>query len=160
MGKSFVRPRSGLIAMIRSHSLQNTERRVRQLSMVRGREHCQCGQPPHPEPLLITDLYQHMVSLILIGVNLMGSSETELRGPERSCRINLTHKGVNWRWKYVAQVQQQRPKLPSVTLTWHASKYKGHKLHQRYILLMIHYLMVTVGDSGLCCCSCVTYFER
>ena len=32
-----------------------------------------------------------------------------------------THKGVNQRSKYVAQVQQQRP---TVTLTWHACKYK------------------------------------
>ena len=35
--------------------------------------------------------------------------------------------------KDVTQVQQ-RPASPTVTLTWHASKYKVHKLHQRYIL--------------------------
>ena len=29
----------------------------------------------------------------------------------------------------------QRPESPTVTLTWHACKYKVHKLHQRYILL-------------------------
>ena len=29
---------------------------------------------------------------------------------------------------------QQRPELPIVSSTWHASKYKVHKLHQRYIL--------------------------
>ena len=29
---------------------------------------------------------------------------------------------------------QQKPESPVVTLTWHASKYKVHKLHQRYIL--------------------------
>ena len=34
------------------------------------------------------------------------------------------------------QVQQQRPESPIVTLTWHACKYKVHKLHQRYILEM------------------------
>ena len=33
--------------------------------------------------------------------------------------------------KDVAQAQQQRPELPMVTLTWHAHKYKVHKLHSR-----------------------------
>ena len=45
-----------------------------------------------------------------------------------------THKGVNLRSKYVTQVQQQRPESPTVTLTWHACKYKVHKLHHRYII--------------------------
>ena len=43
------------------------------------------------------------------------------------------HKGVNQRSKYVTQVQQERPESPTVTLTWHACKYKVHKLHQRYV---------------------------
>ena len=30
--------------------------------------------------------------------------------------------------------KQQKPELPTVTLIWHACKYKVHKLHQRYIL--------------------------
>ena len=42
--------------------------------------------------------------------------------------------GVNLRAKSVTQVHQQRPELPTVTLTWHACKYKVHKLHQWYIL--------------------------
>ena len=100
-----------------------------------------------------------------------------------------THKGVNQRSKYVTQVQQQRPESPRVTLTWHACKYKVHKLHQRYMrvntkykvhklhqryiyrgctsdgiyvpcIYTPHQVRVTVGDSGLCCCTCVTYFER
>ena len=33
-----------------------------------------------------------------------------------------------------AQVQQQSSEWPTVTLTWHACKYKVHKLHHRYIL--------------------------
>ena len=45
-----------------------------------------------------------------------------------------TSKGVNWRLKYATQAQQQRSELPTVTLTWHACKYKVYKLHQRYIL--------------------------
>ena len=36
--------------------------------------------------------------------------------------------------KGITQTQQQRPELPTVTLIRHASKYKAHKLHQRYIL--------------------------
>ena len=43
-------------------------------------------------------------------------------------------KEVNQRSKDVKQLQQQRPESPAVTLTWHASKYKGRiKLHQSYI---------------------------
>ena len=36
-------------------------------------------------------------------------------------------------WK-MSQTQQQRPESPMVTFAWHVSKYKVHKLHQRYIL--------------------------
>ena len=43
-------------------------------------------------------------------------------------------KGVNKRSKHVTQTQQQRPESPTVTLTWHVCKYKGHKLHLRDIL--------------------------
>jgi len=47
------------------------------------------------------------------------------------------NKGVHLSSKDVTQVQQQRPGSPTVTLTWHACKYKVRKLHQRnnfYIL--------------------------
>ena len=53
---------------------------------------------------------------------------------EKTCAVESTHKGVNQCSKYVTQVQQQRPESPTVTLTWHACKYKVHKLHQRYSL--------------------------
>ena len=94
----------------------------------------------------------------------------------QSARAQSTHKGVNQRSKYITQVQQQRPESPTVTLTWHACKYKVHKL--RYILSRWEFtltrvyshlermyrnlctLYITVGDSDLCCCTCVTYFER
>ena len=36
--------------------------------------------------------------------------------------------------KGVKQTQQQRPESPLVTHTWHANKFKVHKLHQRYVL--------------------------
>ena len=48
-----------------------------------------------------------------------------------ACAVS-TDKGVNWRSKYVTQVQQQRPASPTVTLTCHACKYEVHQLHQRY----------------------------
>ena len=57
------------------------------------------------------------------------------RNEAQSARAESTHKGVNWRSIYITQfIQQQRPEPPTVTLTWHACKYKVHKLHQRYIL--------------------------
>ena len=33
--------------------------------------------------------------------------------------------------------QHERPESPRVTLTWHASKYRVQKLHQRYIFFLI-----------------------
>ena len=38
--------------------------------------------------------------------------------------LDTTHKGVNYLWKDVTQAQQQRPETPTVTFTWHASKFK------------------------------------
>ena len=48
--------------------------------------------------------------------------------------IELTNKGDVQRSKYATQAQQQRPESSTVTHTWHACKYKVHKLHQRYTL--------------------------
>ena len=33
--------------------------------------------------------------------------------------------------------KQQRPESPMVTLTWHVSEYKVHKLHHRYMYIYI-----------------------
>ena len=55
----------------------------------------------------------------------------------RMLAINNGSSGVNQRSKYVTQAQQQRPSSPTVTLTWHACKYRVHKLHQRYILVLV-----------------------
>ena len=63
--------------------------------------------------------------------------------------------------------KQQRPESPTVTLTWHASKYRVHKLLLRYIFwwslctfcLLACQVRVTVGGSGLCCAS-VTSFKH
>ena len=41
--------------------------------------------------------------------------------------VKSTHKGVNQHLNYVTQVQQ-RPRLPTVTLTWHAWTFMVHKL--------------------------------
>ena len=43
-----------------------------------------------------------------------------------------THEGGDSHSKYVTHVQQQRPESTTVSLTWHACKYKVYKLHQRY----------------------------
>ena len=60
---------------------------------------------------------------------LFPPSELVLTNPAES-----THKGVNRCSKYVTSVQQRRPESPTAALTWHACKYKVHKLHQRCIL--------------------------
>ena len=46
---------------------------------------------------------------------------------------NQQTKGVNWRSKNVTRTQQEWRESPTVTLTWHASKYKVQKFHKRYI---------------------------
>ena len=57
---------------------------------------------------------------------------------------------------YVTQVQQQRPESPTVTLTWHACKYKVHKPFEDVPLVEFMYhafqMRVTVGDPGIRCC--------
>ena len=74
----------------------------------------------------------------------------------QSARVESTHKGVNQHSKYATQVQQQRPESPSVTLIWHAYKYKVHKVHQRYIfkkgcppVAYIPYISGTLGDTDV-----------
>ena len=62
-----------------------------------------------------------------------------------SVRAETTHKGVNQGWTNVTRTQQ-RPESPTVTLTWHASKYKAYKLHQRYTL-STRYINSTRGIS-------------
>ena len=69
------------------------------------------------------------------------------------------------------QTQQQRPESPTISLSWHASKYKVHKLHHILELYKTssdwwsepcvhsHARWVTVGDWGLCCCVCVKSFR-
>ena len=53
----------------------------------------------------------------------------------KSARAWSTHKGVNWRSKYVTQVQQQRPESPTLSLTWRACKYRVHtSLHFKMYL--------------------------
>ena len=61
---------------------------------------------------------------------------------QQSCLSSLpesTNRGDNHLSKYVTQAQQQRPESPTVTLAWHACKYKVHKLHQRYILIFFFF---------------------
>ena len=69
----------------------------------------------------------------------------------QSAHAESTNKGVNWRSKYVTQVQQQRqqqrPESPTVTLTWYAFKYKVHKLHQRYSFRMYLFLKMYLFEN-------------
>ena len=67
--------------------------------------------------------------------------------------LRSTNKGVNSRPKYATQVQQQRP---AVTLTWHTCKYSGGV----DVPCTYTQVRVTVGDPGLCCCTCVAFFVR
>ena len=64
--------------------------------------------------------------------------------------VESTNKGVNLRSKYVTYVQQQRPESPTVTLTWHACKYKVHTFQQRYIFILYlkEEMCVCVGGGG------------
>ena len=55
-----------------------------------------------------------------------------------------THKIVDLCLKDITETQQQRPESPTVTLTWHASTYRVHKLHYRYACI----LGLTVALSG------------
>ena len=88
-------------------------------------------------------------------VSLAATSATELSQETRTSvkcfpflpvnsRLWNSQLRVNYARKDVTPAQQQRPESPTVTLTWHASKYKVQGM----------------GDSGLCCCVCVTSFAR
>ena len=61
------------------------------------------------------------------------SSELLTKDPECLCGISTQRSYT----QNMLHKQQQRPESPTVTLTWHMSKYKIHKLHQRYILKSI-----------------------
>ena len=41
---------------------------------------------------------------------------------------------------------------PTVTLTWHARKYKVHKLHLRYILFVVFVIRISTLINSLVCC--------
>ncbi len=58
--------------------------------------------------------------------------------------------------KDVTQIQQQRPELSTVTVTRHASNNTRYTNSTRGACQV----RVTEGDAGLCCCVCVTSFER
>ena len=46
--------------------------------------------------------------------------------------------------KYITQVQQQTPESPTVPLTWHACKYKVHKLHHRCFIIFVVALVLCI----------------
>ena len=92
-------------------------------------------------------------SLNLLLLSLVLNQQTrELISARKTSHFQIIYRDVSYNSKSLCVLlQQQRPDLPTVTLTRHASEYKAHKLHQR----------VTVGDSGLRCCVCEKEsFER
>ena len=69
----------------------------------------------------------HPVKIILHQFEITQSKFfcTSSKSPrQNSSSPKSTDKGVNQHSKDVTQTQQQRPESPTVTLTWHASKYK------------------------------------
>ena len=55
------------------------------------------------------------------------------RGPERLCKINKQGSELALERRHTL-TRQQRPESPTVPFIWCTSKYKVHKLHQRYTL--------------------------
>ena len=56
-----------------------------------------------------------------------------ISAPIRNTNTTRNTSTLQYEHKY-SNKEHQRPESPTVTLTWHACKYKVHKLHQRYIL--------------------------
>jgi len=56
---------------------------------------------------------------------------------------------------------QQRPQPPAVSLTWHAGKFKVHKLHQRYSLIFFRFPFQTLKKAFLFLVSfCQSFFLK
>ena len=64
--------------------------------------------------------------------NCEGNSHKLKQKEAQSICAESTSKGVNQRLKDITQTQQQRSESP---ITWCVGKDKGHKLHQRYIVM-------------------------
>ena len=58
------------------------------------------------------------------------------------------------------QVQQQRRELPIATLTLHVCKYNVHKLHQKYILILILRMYFWRSLCTLCLHICQVSYQR
>ena len=55
-------------------------------------------------------------------------------------------------WAVAYRTVFARDVSPTVTLTWHACKYKVHKLHLRYILFVVFVLRISTLINSLVCC--------
>ena len=69
-----------------------------------------------------------------------------------SCRAESTHKGVKQR-RLTSHKHNNKSESPTITLTWHACKYKVHKLHERYILFIL-FIFFIFFDQRYICSSC------
>ena len=57
--------------------------------------------------------------------------------------------GVNYHLKDTTQTQQQRPESSTIiTVTWHVSKYKVHKLVELYSLDIKHVIVCSIRSCG------------
>ena len=81
----------------------------------------------HPASVRVGQVNEHVVTLVL-------HHRLHWLGVKMNLHVETTHKGIKQHSKGITQTQQQRHAVPTVTLTWHASNYKGHKIHHRYIL--------------------------
>ena len=63
-----------------------------------------------------------------------------------SCRAESTHKGVKQR-RMTSHKHNNKSESPTITLTWHACKYKVHKLHERYILFILFIFIFLTRDT-------------
>ena len=100
--------------------------------------------------LYLCYVYRTLINYLVrwfIQIKTQTKNETE-RSPERLCTINTQEL-----WFYI------RVNASNINCIRGTSMYIWWSL---CTLLYLHacQVRVTVGDSGLCCCTCVTYFQR
>ena len=78
-----------------------------------------------PTPSLCYVGHCDVGSLLVVSLSVLRSGKSKFQQGLDSTHDVLIS-AQNW---YVTQVHQQRPESPTVTLTWHACKYKVHKFN-------------------------------
>ena len=80
--------------------------------------------PPPPPPPLLESYHPQQTSWRSPDTTFI-NQWIDLGMKESLCEQSV-NKGVDSRSKDVTQTQQQKPESPTITLTWHAGKYKVH----------------------------------